>query len=172
MGRKSRAVEAQNGKIPVNFPVRQVRRPVRIGLQSQPRSRSLRCVAAIPFGFTAPKRVGSASRWISALSRAAMMPAFDEIWPRPSNASMNPRACDGLRSPRGRAFFRQPVSPTGPPLAAPSCSRRPCSAPAPAGGRPRRPVPPAARRSDRNCASSTAGARLRGRFFRWIFDSP
>src|SRR5215831_5164882 len=38
MGRKSRAVEAQNGKIPVNFPVRQVRRPVRIGLQSQPRS--------------------------------------------------------------------------------------------------------------------------------------
>src|SRR3989440_2535259 len=54
-----------------------------------------------------------------------------------------------------------PALTTGPPLAAPSCSRRPCSAPAPAGGRPRRPVPPAARRSDRNCASSTAGARLR-----------
>ena len=38
MGRRSRAVEAQNGKIPVNFPVRQVRRPVRIGLPSQPAS--------------------------------------------------------------------------------------------------------------------------------------
>jgi hypothetical protein len=60
-----------------------------------------------------------------------------------------------------RRRARPPVSPAAPPLAAPSCSRRLCFAPAPGADRLRRPVLLATRRSDRNCAGSRADARWR-----------
>jgi hypothetical protein len=56
---------------------------------------------------------------------------------------------------------RPPVLIGGPPHAATSYNMHPCDAPAPAAGRPHKPIPLASRRSDRSCAGSTTDARWR-----------
>jgi hypothetical protein len=70
-------------------------------------------------------------------------------------------ASDQAQSPIALWPPTPPASTAAPPRAAASWSTRPCCAPTPAAGRPRRPVPPAAPRSDRSCARSTSGGRWR-----------
>src|ERR1700730_1125748 len=56
---------------------------------------------------------------------------------------------------------RPPVLIGGPPHAATSYNMHLCDAPAPAAGRPHKPIPLASPRSDRSCAGSTTDARWR-----------
>jgi hypothetical protein len=62
---------------------------------------------------------------------------------------------------RERRFVTRPVLTTGPPRVAASCCKHLGYGPAPAAGRPHKPLQHAVPRSDRSCAGSTADARWR-----------